>query len=174
MDITSPGVQPSKITPTPIIRLPSDIVREVFEYVTWDALSSRSKLSLFYTPHLSLTAVCRHWRDVALSHGPLWTTILLTDSLVKPSHINQVHTFERMDMLTGLTPRHNQFYTLDIGPTPDSKALAFLLLSHPIPSLRQLRLSDLYLGEFDATLFNDTPPLLPGIAIFPFHAPWRS
>ncbi|KAH8988732.1 hypothetical protein EDB86DRAFT_2945746 [Lactarius hatsudake] len=51
--------------------LPVELLAHVFTFCT-EVLENQS---LPYPAWLPITRVCRYWREIALSHGPLWTSI---------------------------------------------------------------------------------------------------
>ncbi|KAJ3559424.1 hypothetical protein NM688_g350 [Phlebia brevispora] len=63
----------------PVMRLPHEILRAIFQMVQGDVLLEFARGSELEDVHewMNILSVCRRWHDVALSCAPLWATILI-------------------------------------------------------------------------------------------------
>lgn len=71
---------PSSLDPacaqiTALPALPVEILAHIFTLCALFCTEVPDNLPLPYPPWRSITHVCRHWRTIALSHGPLWTSV---------------------------------------------------------------------------------------------------
>ncbi|KAF7297435.1 F-box domain-containing protein [Mycena indigotica] len=155
---------------TTVLSLPIELVREMFLYCA-PTTAELETGPLTRLPPLVLTAVCHHWREIALSMPEIWSTIHLTiathDSDAVPFIQRWLSRAQQQPLdisLSLVSSDHDQRLVelfesyraqwKEIALKVSSRYLVELSATIPIPSIRRLSLD-----AFDTDADAETPQI---------------
>ncbi|KAI0289297.1 hypothetical protein BC826DRAFT_1107155 [Russula brevipes] len=175
-------------TLAPISILPPEVLARIFHLVAL-AMSSRPKTEIFLR-WISVTHVCRHWRQVALDDSSLWARI--SGRLAKPTWISEtlararnaplaINLFvapnaETMSMFTAHFAHTHEFRLRGlVAPHNDDNIREICGLE--APSLKHFELAadiDSPFTFLRAPFFNGMAPNLRTFSLSQIRVPWSS
>ncbi|KAF6757025.1 hypothetical protein DFP72DRAFT_892951 [Ephemerocybe angulata] len=147
----------------PIRRLPPDILREIFAQCL--PVDQPPTMESDKAP-LTLTRVCRSWREIALSSPELWRHIHITAPQGPDAYLKfHQERIERWVRAAGNMPVSVSVWIEMLSEQPFESTLDVILAhSHRIGTL-DLDVSDRFLQEFDDRQTAETWPLLESVTI---------
>ncbi|KAJ8462687.1 hypothetical protein ONZ45_g17847 [Pleurotus djamor] len=147
------ATEPSETSPSNIPRINTDILYHIFYqlndalHVDWDEFKGEG-LPLSW---VKITGVCREWRDVALSHGVLWTCIDLNAHELAMKMIDRAR--DKPLRLYYRYPRH-RYDPATPRPSSQEKEIWALMLGPMLPSVEEIYVSNISSGELFFTIFG--------------------
>lgn len=171
---------------TPVRALPLDILSRIFQTMAPTATTTTSKLALAKVwrqhPIVTMSHVCRQWRELAISMRTLWTTISLCDMWdASPFLIRQRSANGRNPTFKGGVDRFTDMVTAFVSRADGCPTTLFVAASDPEyddianfaevvqPLVDALRLGRWENIEFTLQIHNPSSPLLRLLNV-PLHS----
>lgn len=188
LDLLTSSIRTRHNAYIPVSRLPSEILAQIFLFLSFGAGSKlvRETSPGHMVQHkardlgwIKVTHVCRHWRQVALAHLSLWTTItndlgakwvplMLARAQSLPVNIQWNPLAETLGKASPVevdfAPHLSHIRTLQISDTIDRLSQIIHTLLQPAPMLERITILDTALGSsilhVPADLFASNAPRL--------------